>query len=225
MARCHHPLSCPSPAPASPRTAPLTRRSSGRPHPRTRLPRHHRQPPVHSTHRPYPPRHARRPSADRQRAVLVAGLRACSRCTRERPAVSALRAAHPTARWGQGQTWRRRIILTVLEGAGVAAVDLAAFFPTVRPPAPCTPVGTPRRPAPAHDTGLAPSPLDTPCSCAQDFDLCGAVLVEEESLRAGGVGLRSRGRERASAAHRNGARMLCVVSPVHRVVAYFRVDM
>ena len=69
LARCHTPL---PPPPASPLSTPLACQSSKRRHPRTRLPRHHCQPPVHSTHRPASPRHARRPSADRWRAVCEA---------------------------------------------------------------------------------------------------------------------------------------------------------
>ena len=69
LARCHTPL---PPPPASPLSTPLACQSSKRRHPRTRLPRHHCQPPVHSTHRPASPRHARRPSADRWRAVCKA---------------------------------------------------------------------------------------------------------------------------------------------------------
>ena len=60
--------------PRCPPAAPLARQSRWRPHPRTRSPLHHRQPPVCSTHRPDPARHARRPSPDRPRALLVAGL-------------------------------------------------------------------------------------------------------------------------------------------------------
>ena len=60
--------------PRCPPAAPLARQSRWRPHPRTRSPLHHRQPPVCSTHRPDPARHARQPSSDRSRAFLVAGL-------------------------------------------------------------------------------------------------------------------------------------------------------
>ena len=58
--------------PASQHSRSLACQSSNRRHPRTRLPRHHGQPPVHSTHRPASPCHARRPSADRRRAVCEA---------------------------------------------------------------------------------------------------------------------------------------------------------
>ena len=57
-----------------PRTTLLARRSSGRPHPRTRLPPHHYQSPAHFMHRPNPARRARQPSAYRPRALLAAGL-------------------------------------------------------------------------------------------------------------------------------------------------------
>ena len=60
--------------PRCPPAEPLARQSRWRPHPRTRSPLHHRQPPVCSTHRPDPARHTRQPSSDRSRAFLVAGL-------------------------------------------------------------------------------------------------------------------------------------------------------
>ena len=143
-----------------------------------------------------------------------ASLRAC-----ERPAVSAFRAAHPTARWGQAskpggggsssRCWKAKAPLRP-----TPATCRRCALPLLAHPLhiPCTPC--PRR----RHADLIPrcSPFDTPCPCAQDFDRLGILLIDEAmcmldawACMPGGVSARSC--RAAFSAARRVAGTVCVI--------------